>query len=168
MTTAIEFEVQGMKELTQRMNRASDTVIRVTLNDGLRRLGRLFVPAKGSGPLARETPKRTGKLARSTYFRIAGGPRDQRLEVLQPAMTEEGAFYGFWVREGTDPHIIRPRRAKALRFEIDGEIIFAMKVNHPGTDPNPYHKRVLAQLRGGVQQIVNDMGAKITAYLSGR
>ena len=167
MATEISFEVQGLKELQDKLNRG-DTVLRVSLNEGLRKIGQLFVPTKGTGPLANETPKRTGKGSRSTFFRIQGDPRNQRLEILQPATTEDGTFYMFLVREGTKPHEIRPTKAKALRFEWNGEVIFRMLVHHPGTFPNAYHKRVLARLFPQVQDIVNKIGLKVTAYLSGR
>ncbi|MDP2364511.1 MAG: hypothetical protein Q8M94_12180 [Ignavibacteria bacterium] len=147
---------------------SGDTVMRITLNDGLRAIGRLFVPAKGTGPLADETPKRTGKLARSTYFTIQGAPEDQELDILQPAQTGEGDFYGLYVREGTAPHVIVPKRARALRFEIGGKVLFRKLVHHPGTKANPYHRRVLARLRPEVQNLVNKMGAKVVAYLSGK
>ncbi len=167
MTTEIQFEVQGMEELKKRLNNG-DTVMRITLNEGLRAIGRLIVPAKGTGPLADETPKRTGKLARSTYFTIQGAPEDQELDVLQPARSEEGDFYGLYVREGTKPHEIRPKNKRALRFMMDDRVVFALRVKHPGTKANPYHKRVLARLMPDIQAIVNQMGAKITAYISGK
>ena len=167
MPTRMEFEVQGMAELANRMNQ-SNTLVKITLNEGLRNIGRLFVPHKGGGPLAAEPPKRTGKLRRSTIFQIVGGTTDQRLEIRQGARSKGGAFYGFFVREGTQPHEIVSRRAKALRFIIAGKVIFARRVHHPGTRPNPYHKRVMARLQDRVQQVVNQMGSKVTAYLSGR
>lgn len=37
-----------------------------------------------------------------------------------------------WVIWGTRPHIIRPRRARALKFEIEGRPTFAKIVRHPG------------------------------------
>ena len=166
MTEQITFEAEGFQELSQKFAQAG-TEGKITLNDGLIRIGKLFVPYKGTGPLAAETPKRTGKLRRSTVFEIVGGTRAQQLEIRQGARSPEGAFYGWFVREGTGPHEIRPRKKKALRFKIGGEIIFAMRVRHPGTKPNPYHKRVMARLQGEVQNIVNAMGERITAYLSG-
>jgi len=164
----ITFETYGLKELQEKLNRAPDAVVRVALNEGLRRLGRLIVPAKGTGPLAAETPKRTGKGARSTHYRIGGDPKNQRLEVLQPAQNEDMDFYLMFVRDGTKPHQIRPKKAKVLRFIWNGEVVFRYLVNHPGTWPNPYHQRVVARLRGSIQQIVNDMGRRVTAYLAGR
>lgn len=164
---SVTFEVQGLKEVQGRLNRMGEQA-RISLNEGLREIGRTFVPATGTGPLASETPIRTGKLRRSTVFQIMGGPANQWLEIRQAARSPKGAFYGFFVREGTRPHDIVARNAKALRFEMGGEIIFRFRVHHPGTKPNPYHHRVLNRLRGQVQNIVNRMGQRVAAYLSGR
>lgn len=43
--------------------------------------------------------------------------------------------------EGSRPHVIVPRRKKVLVFYADsgrGPLVFAKKVNHPGTSPNRY------------------------------
>lgn len=40
--------------------------------------------------------------------------------------------------DGTKPHIIRPRRKRALKFQAGGRTVFAKKVNHPGTRANPF------------------------------
>ena len=40
--------------------------------------------------------------------------------------------YAPYVEFGTRPHIIRPRRARALRFEVEGRTVFAMYARHPG------------------------------------
>lgn len=50
-----------------------------------------------------------------------------------------------YVLDGTRPHIIRPRRAKALRFEVGGEVVYAQLVRHPGTRPNNFLIRALRQ-----------------------
>jgi len=39
---------------------------------------------------------------------------------------------------GTRAHVIRPRRARALRFVHNGRIVYARRVWHPGTKPNRY------------------------------
>jgi hypothetical protein len=52
--------------------------------------------------------------------------------------------YGAYIEYGTKAHDIRPKRAKALRFMVGhhaivgGEIVFAKRVRHPGTDPMPF------------------------------
>lgn len=43
-----------------------------------------------------------------------------------------------YVIYGTQPHIIRPRRARALRFEVGGRVVYAAYVRHPGTRPNDF------------------------------
>ncbi len=163
----IEFDFSQMDKLADDMHQAG-TEARVTLDDGLLRIAKLFVTHNpGSGPLADETPKRTGKLARSTVAQVMGGQEVMDLEIRQSARSEAGDFYGWFVREGTRPHIIRPRNKKALKFEVGGEVIFATLVHHPGTKANPYHVRVFNRLSNQVEEIVRKMGAKLTAHLSG-
>ena len=49
------------------------------------------------------------------------------------------AEYSAPVHEGARPHVIRPRNARALRFEVEGgRVVFARRVNHPGNAPNPF------------------------------
>lgn len=43
-----------------------------------------------------------------------------------------------FLENGTAPHEIKPRRAKKLRFVVNGEVAFARKVNHPGTAERPF------------------------------
>jgi hypothetical protein len=53
--------------------------------------------------------------------------------------------------EGTRPHIIRPRRAKALRFFIDGDEIHARNVWHPGTREH----RMIWRTRGEITELLD-------------
>lgn len=55
--------------------------------------------------------------------------------------------YTIWHHDGSAPHVIRPRRARALRFEINGRVIFAAKVNHPGTRGTKFLTRALPAAR---------------------
>ncbi|MCX5326277.1 hypothetical protein [Streptomyces sp. NBC_00120] len=52
-----------------------------------------------------------------------------------------------YVLDGTRPHIIRPRRKKALRFDVGGRTVFAKVVHHPGTKPNDFLGKALRQGR---------------------
>lgn len=48
------------------------------------------------------------------------------------------------VHEGSRPHPIRPRRRGGwLRFEVDGRIVFARAVNHPGYRGDPFLTKAL-------------------------
>lgn len=49
-----------------------------------------------------------------------------------------GVPYALFHHEGTQPHVIEARRARALRFEVGGNVVFARRVNHPGTRPNRF------------------------------
>lgn len=44
-------------------------------------------------------------------------------------------LWTWWEKTGTKAHIIRPVRAKVLRFQGDSGPVFTMIVNHPGTTP---------------------------------
>jgi hypothetical protein len=64
--------------------------------------------------------------------------------------------YGKYVEFGTPPHVIVPVQKESLRFEKDrksrlsekrspkeGDFVFAKKVRHPGTMPNPFIRNAL-------------------------
>ena len=164
MTTRIEIDVTELEAFELRVQQAGDVIAEITLNDGLRKVGKLFVPATGTGPLADETPRVSGKLARSTVFQILGGPARQVLEIRQAARSELGVYYGIIVREGRGP--VFATVAKALHFFIGTQEFFRKSVGP--AEPNPYHRRVLARLMPDVQRIVNQMGEKLAAYISGQ
>ncbi|MEU1815133.1 hypothetical protein ABZ543_08040 [Streptomyces roseifaciens] len=106
-----------------------------------------------SGPAARALAKRTervagiaereapGRMGSFISWRIEEGPGGLQGVVIcdHPAT--------LFVLLGTRPHIIRPRRAKALRFTVDGQVVFAKLVRHPGTQPNNFLGRALHQGR---------------------
>jgi len=48
------------------------------------------------------------------------------------------AKYAPFVEFGTRPHVILPKRKKALRFFKDGKEVIVKKVNHPGSKPYPF------------------------------
>lgn len=47
---------------------------------------------------------------------------------------------------GTRRHIIEPRTRRALKFTRGARIVFAGRVMHPGTKPNPYLTQNLARV----------------------
>lgn len=64
------------------------------------------------------------------------------------------ADYSMYVHEGTRPHIIRPRVAKALAFTIGGRQVFAKSVRHPGTKARPF-------LRNAIEATAPRLGFKV-------
>lgn len=84
---------------------------------------------------------KTGALRRSitTYYTRRG----KILEARVGANPGPGGVVGYalYHHEGTRPHVIRPKKAQALRFTVQGHTVFAKVVHHPGTKPNPYLTR---------------------------
>lgn len=79
-------------------------------------------------------PERTGNLKRSivadSVQRVGPWSVSTGVSVL--------ANYAAPVHEGARPHVIRPRNARALRFEWHGRTVFFKSVNHPGNRPNRF------------------------------
>lgn len=75
----------------------------------------------------RAAPHKTGATQESVdVINFTSGPSELRCTAV--ATTPQAKF----TDAGTEPHVIRPRRAKALRFRYRGRIVYAQKVNHPG------------------------------------
>lgn len=98
------------------------------------------------GDIRQETPVRTGRAAGSWELNQLG-----RLTWR----IHTAVSYVVDLMEGTDPHEIRPVNAKALAFKIDGQTIFAKRVMHPGTPPNPFIDRAIARTEGRIDDFVD-------------
>lgn len=104
-------------------------------------------------------PRRTGNLFRT--IRVAEVDENaQRVRVVAGGTREVG--YASDVEFGTRPHVIVPRKRKALAWggerRLSGSLrrgasatSFARRVNHPGTRPRPY-------LRPGAEQALREVG----------
>lgn len=107
------------------------------------------------GPVARElefvgSAVQAGARARirPSQVRGAGGGLSLRDSIVKRLLTGEWLTmrviaqkpYAYFVHEGTEPHTIFARQAKALRFysQRAGGFVFAKVVHHPGTRPNRY------------------------------
>ena len=153
-------EIIGTKELVDNLN-GSEALVNSVENQLLREIGRIYVPV-----LKSRTPQgKTGRLRNVSTFTV-GSPQDQRLEVRQSARTRDGVFYGPFVRGGTRPHVIRPRRASVLAFMIGDQLIFAKQVNHPGNAPNPYHQEALQQVQSQIDNAMEQAGFKVVSELA--
>ena len=94
-----------------------------------------------------KAPERTGRLKKS----IRKSVRPNRA-VVGPSIP-----YAVYVEYGTRPHEIRPVRARALRFEVEGRIVFAARVWHPGTRPQPFIRETAEQIREEVSEVFRDV-----------
>lgn len=85
----------------------------------------------------------TGDLKRSIHYKIVRNGNDL---IARVGSEDRKALMH---HNGTRPHIIRARKAQALRFKQHGKIVYAKVVNHPGTKPNRY-------LTDNLQKVIDD------------
>lgn len=86
-------------------------------------------------------PVRTGRLRSS----IRADP--PRIFSLRGSVTVGSDLeYAAFVNDGTAPHVIRPRRAQVLRFNVGGRVVYARVVNHPGTRGTKFLDKALQQV----------------------
>lgn len=60
-----------------------------------------------------------------------------------------------WINKGTRPHSIVPRFATILRFAVGSTIIFARRVQHPGTTGQKHNERINERLRRAFEQAID-------------
>lgn len=72
---------------------------------------------------------RTGNLQKKTSHKVLVRRGGKILRI------QNTAKYAAAIDLGAKPHVIRPRKARALRFITRGKLVFARKVNHPGNKP---------------------------------
>ena len=83
---------------------------------------------------------RTGKTQQATTFRTVRTSGGRMLRV------ENRRDVARFMEEGTRPHVIRAKNARALRFiGRDGNWVFRRRVFHPGTKPYWFIKRAIAR-----------------------
>ena len=78
---------------------------------------------------------RTGRLQRGQQYQV------RRLSSGRLLKLYNDVPYANPIDKGSRPHIIRARRALALRFVWHGELRFFSKVNHPGNRPYKFGYR---------------------------
>lgn len=79
----------------------------------------------------RYVPKKSGKTARSI----------RRKNASQKKATVQAVYTARMVMAGSKPHDIRPKRMRAVKFNVAGQPRFAKKVRHPGHKGNDFAKR---------------------------
>lgn len=130
MVTRISLDADAVRRLANDRNgpviRYTASVAQQVKTEARRRVGVSREPQSFSG---RGQPQH---LRDAIVTRIVerGGTTVVRVIAARP--------YAVFHHEGTRPHVIRPVRAKALRFTVGRVVVFAKKVNHPGTRPNRF------------------------------
>ena len=95
-------------------------------------------------------PKKTGRLRKSIGVR-----RTRRgYEVV---MGGSEAPYAGYVEYGVRPHLIKAKRARALRFEVKGEVVYARYVMHPGSKPRAVMSKALSEASKDFGRILDEV-----------
>ena len=110
--------------------------------------------ASAVGPAVQEALQRESPVAPVGGGRLRDSIREDRhisSGSAQLVFTTDAPYAGF-VLGGTAPHVIRPKTARALRFQQGGQTRFARVVHHPGTRANPFPDRAVQALLPLIQQ----------------
>lgn len=89
------------------------------------------------------TPIDTGNLRAHNKSRVTRRGQTATGEVWNDA------DYAPPVHDGSSAHTIRPKRKKALRFEVGGAVVFARSVRMPARRGRPWLLRALREVAGG-------------------
>ena len=79
--------------------------------------------------------------------------------------------YAKFVYFGTRPHIIKPKKMKALANKKSGQI-FGKSVNHPGTKANPYLEKAFSEYVSSTsfvkakEQLAKDIGDETVKFIT--
>jgi hypothetical protein len=117
-------------------------------------LDRSHVLAVGNSlaaPYVAETTRRAlnaGRVGSPVRFGVLRASHSMSMRVRRTYVAgrvEVRARYAHMVHDGTQPHIIRPKRKQYLRFTSrrSGKLVFTKLVRHPGTRPRPWLFRAL-------------------------
>lgn len=107
---------------------------------------RAACPVGTVDPVPRKNPKAPpGTLRDSIVKRVIPGGPNGFVVVVGSSLP-----YALYVHEGTQPHVITPKKAPRLVFFWGkaGKIVAFPRVNHPGNKPNRFLLRALLALRG--------------------
>jgi hypothetical protein len=88
------------------------------------------------------------------HGRLAGSWQLQELNPLAYGISSE-VEYRFYVNDGTPAHDIEPKSAKALAFEVDGEMVFCKRVHHPGTHGTYYIDWAIDDAEGRIDEFAD-------------
>ena len=102
--------------------------------------------------LQRNVPVRTGRLRNSITREVSD----------TSAVIRTNSGYGRFVNDGTAPHIIYPRNGRFLRFEIQGKVIYAKRVRHPGFIGRKFVEQTLQESMPKIMELLKNIwnGAK--------
>lgn len=139
MAQLVTITVDELDNIKGRITKAQKEIIKYATED-LREYGRTL-----RAKIQAEAPKKTGTLASTVRINTRkAGTKEVHLEVTmgnksRPEVVVKTVLFG------SKRHMIYPKKPGGrLRFVAKGgNVVFARRVNHPGTNPNNFLERAL-------------------------
>lgn len=99
-------------------------------------------------------PSKTSKLRGSIKTKLTNGGMGAEVTAT--------AAHAAYVEYNTRAHIIKAKKAKALKFNMDGKTMFRKWVRHPGTKEQPFMRPALERERPHfIRELTEIVGRKL-------
>lgn len=101
----------------------------------------------GGGPVIADITRRATNVQTDARHRVQKRTRVTERSIVKRVVVEGRGVVGYvvtdspigrYLHDGTEPHVIRPRNRKVLRFPANGAVVFSVRVNHPGTEGSKF------------------------------
>lgn len=139
--------ISGFEELADDLEAAADALDNADAEAALDRA--VEDTAEQASDTAQDNaPVDTGELRDSIHVENAHRPLSRWVVA--------SADHARAVEYGTGPFTITPDEAEALRFEVDGEVVFAQNVDHPGISAQPYLRPALHEHRTTLRRNIRE------------
>ena len=141
----VKVQIRGLERLQKRLNEAGRRRLADELRDATQE-SVLLVEA--------EAKRRVPQVTRALFRTIKGDVKETSGGTFRGIVSAGGGgvLYARMVEEGTKPHVIVPRRKRALRWRSGKGFRFATSVQHPGTKPQPYMVPALDASRARIEK----------------
>lgn len=152
----LKIEMRGDTEVIAKLNNVPSSLRRELTKEVTALTLRLESRIKRDKLSGQVLNRVTGRLSRSVHsvMPVAQTPNGVVGSVKQSGDVKYGAIHEFGGK--TPAHVIEPKKADALRFTIGGKVIFAKRVNHPGS-VMPERSYMRSSLRDMRQQIIDGL-----------
>lgn len=133
MASTISLKINGLDELVRNANKMGGEMKQL-----------LYQTMVKSVTIVKEDAK---KIKSGSFKNQSGDLRRSivgRVESAERGVVSTDIPYAEYVEYGTRPHTITPKNGKYLAFKgRSGNMVFAKKINHPGSRPYPYMQPAL-------------------------
>lgn len=153
----ITFEIEGIEQVQARLDELADDLQEKASLEMVTRVGE-HVRYWMQQNVLENFNLRTGNLFNSIFATVL--TNNEGAEVYVGPNTDAVPYAMIQNYGGrTSPHVIRPRGPWALHFQVNGEDVYASKVNHPGSviPARPYVEPAYEEHQQEILDIMNQV-----------